>query len=59
VAIAVLHRLGLLDATLPERLQPYARLPLRNWAGTVVGEIRAEPDAMPSTAAACAPFGRQ
>jgi L-asparaginase II len=52
VAIAVLQRLGLLDTTLPERLQPYARLPLRNWAGTVVGEIRAEPDAMPSTAAA-------
>jgi L-asparaginase II len=59
VAIAVLQRLGLLEPTLPERLEPYARLPLRNWAGTVVGEIRPEPDAMPSTAAACAPAGRQ
>jgi L-asparaginase II len=52
VAIAVLQRLGLLDATLPDRLLPYARLTLRNWAGTEVGEIRAEPDAMPTTAAA-------
>jgi L-asparaginase II len=59
VAIAVLQRLGLLEATLPERLEPYARLPLRNWAGTVVGEIRPEPDAMPSIAAARAPLGRQ
>jgi L-asparaginase II len=51
VAIAVLQELGLLDTSLPDRLLPYARLPLRNWSGTEVGEIRAEPDAMPSTAA--------
>jgi L-asparaginase II len=51
VAIAVLQRLGLLDATLPDRLLPYARLTLRNWAGTDVGEIAPEPDALASTAA--------
>ena len=50
VAIAVLQRLGLLDATVPEGLLPYARLTLRNWAGTEVGEIRAESDALASTA---------
>ena len=42
VAIAMLQRLGLLDSILSERLLPYARVPLRNWAGTPVGEIRAE-----------------
>jgi len=42
-AIAILQRLGLLDTTLSDRLLPFARLPLRNWAGTQVGEIRAEP----------------
>ena len=45
VAIAVLQRLGLLNADLPPGLQPFARLPLRNWAGREVGEIRAEPGA--------------
>jgi len=66
VAIAVLQRLGLLETTLPDRLLPYARLALRNWAGTEVGEIRAEPDAMPSTTATSewmtfdgVPFGRE
>ncbi len=50
VAMAVLQRLGLLDADLPEALQPHARLPLRNWAGTVVGETVPEPDALSSLA---------
>lgn len=43
VAIAMLQRLNLLDAALSDRLLPYARVPLRNWAGTEVGEIRPEP----------------
>jgi L-asparaginase II len=51
VAIVVLQRLALLEATLPDRLLPYAGLTLRNWAGTEVGEIRPEPDALASTAA--------
>ncbi len=46
VAIAVLQRLGRLDATLPGGLQPFARLPLRNWAAREVGEIRAEHEAL-------------
>lgn len=52
VAIAVLQRLGLLNADLPAGLQPFARLPLQNWAGTVVGEIVPEPAAIESMAAA-------
>jgi L-asparaginase II len=43
VAIAVLQRLGLLDANLPAALRSFARLPLRNWAGREVGVIAAEP----------------
>jgi L-asparaginase II len=50
VASAVLQRLGVLDADLPEALQPFARLPLRNWAGTKVGETAPEPDALASLA---------
>jgi L-asparaginase II len=57
VAIAVLQRLGLLDASLSDRLVPYARLTLRNWAGTEVGEIRPESDGLVSTAPRV-PFGR-
>jgi L-asparaginase II len=48
VAIAVLQRLGQLDAELPAGLQPFARLPLHNWAGREVGEIVAEPTAIQS-----------
>ena len=50
VALAVLQRLGLIEADLPAGLQPFARLPLRNWAGKDVGEIVAEPDAIESLA---------
>ena len=47
-AIAVLQRLGILDGALPDRLRGFATLPLHNWAGTHVGEIRAEHDALQS-----------
>jgi L-asparaginase II len=50
VATAVLQRLGVLDADLPEALQPFARLPLRNWAGAAVGETVPELDALSSLA---------
>jgi L-asparaginase II len=50
VALAVLQQLGLLDAELPDRLQPFATLTLRNWAGRDVGEVRAEPMDMSSAA---------
>jgi L-asparaginase II len=50
VATAVLQRLGVLDADLPEALQPFARLPLRNWAGATVGETAPEPDSLSSLA---------
>jgi L-asparaginase II len=50
IATAVLQRLGLLDADLPEALQPFALLPLRNWAGTTVGETAPEPNALSSLA---------
>ncbi len=43
VALAVLQQLGLLVPDLPDRLRPYARLTVRNWAGRDVGEIRADP----------------
>ena len=43
VVIAVLQQLGHLPAELPDRLRPFARLTLRNWAGRDVGEIAAEP----------------
>jgi len=42
VALAVLQRLGVLHEDLPERLVPFARLTLRNWAGRESGEIRTE-----------------
>jgi L-asparaginase II len=42
VAIAVLQHLGVIDAGLPDRLSPFARLTLRNWAGRDVGDVRAE-----------------
>jgi L-asparaginase II len=42
-AIAVLQHLGVLPADLPDRLRPFARLTLRNWAGRGVGVIDAEP----------------
>jgi hypothetical protein len=43
VALAFLQQLGLLVPDLPDRLRPYARLTVRNWAGRDVGEIRADP----------------
>jgi L-asparaginase II len=43
VALAVLQHLGVLAADLPDRLRPFARLTLRNWAGRDVGVIDAEP----------------
>lgn len=43
IALAILQRLGLLGADLPDRLRPFARVTVRNWAGRDVGEIR--PDA--------------
>ncbi|MHB8488362.1 MAG: asparaginase [Candidatus Dormibacteria bacterium] len=49
VALAVLQQLALLDADLPERLRPFARLTVRNWAGREVGEVRAERIGMSST----------
>jgi len=42
-ALALLARLGALDAGAAERLQGHARPPLRNVAGRVVGELRARP----------------
>jgi L-asparaginase II len=42
VAVAVLQELGMLDADLPDPLRPFARVPVRNWAGRDVGEIRPE-----------------
>jgi L-asparaginase II len=42
VAIAVLQRLGVLGSDLPEALGVFARPPVHNWAGTVVGETRVE-----------------
>jgi L-asparaginase II len=57
VAIAVLQSLGFLDTTLPDRLLPYARLALRNWAGTEVGEIRTERVALGSIAGSGVPSG--
>ena len=48
VATAVLQNLGVLPADLPDRLLPFAKVTLRNWAGRGVGEIRPEPFAMPS-----------
>jgi L-asparaginase II len=43
VAISVLQHLAVLDADLPDRLRPFERLTLRNWAGRESGEIRPEP----------------
>jgi hypothetical protein len=37
-----------LPADLPDRLLPFAKVTLRNWAGRDVGEIRPEALAMPS-----------
>jgi len=48
VAIAVLQRLGVLDRELPDPLCGFATLALHNWAGTEVGDIRAEHDALGS-----------
>jgi L-asparaginase II len=42
VAVAVLKDLGVLPAELPDRLQPFATVTLRNWAGRSVGAIKAE-----------------
>ena len=50
VAIAVLQSLDVLGAELPDRLRPFATLPVRNWAGRDVGDIRAEPVALAATA---------
>ena len=43
IASAVLQHLGLLPAELPDRLRPFARVTLRNWAGRDIGEIGPEP----------------
>jgi L-asparaginase II len=56
VALAVLQHLGVLDATLPERLVPFATLTLRNWSGRASGQIRAEPLAMSGPPAAASAF---
>jgi L-asparaginase II len=50
VAIAVLQHLDVLAADLPERLRPFAASTVRNWAGTDVGEIRAERIDIPALA---------
>jgi L-asparaginase II len=50
VALAVLQHVGILAADLPDRLLPFARLTLRNWAGRDVGEVRAEHIDMSTTA---------
>jgi L-asparaginase II len=42
VAISVLQHLAVLDEDLPDRLRPFERLTLRNWAGREVGEVRPE-----------------
>ena len=39
VALAVLQRLNVLNSELSSRLHTFARVPLRNWSGTEVGEI--------------------
>jgi L-asparaginase II len=44
VAIAVLQALGVLEQAVPEALAEFARPPLRNWAGALVGETRVEED---------------
>lgn len=41
VAIAVLHRLGLLSDAAVQRLHPVSSPGIRNWQNTIVGEIRA------------------
>jgi L-asparaginase II len=46
VAIAVLQRLSLLDTDLPAELEAFSPLALRNWAGALVGETVAEPEAL-------------
>jgi L-asparaginase II len=43
-ALALLGRLGALDAAARERLAGHARPPVRNVAGRIVGEVRARPD---------------
>jgi L-asparaginase II len=42
VAVAVLQHLGVLQTDLPDRLRPFERLTLRNWAGREIGEVRPE-----------------
>ncbi len=54
VAVAVLQSLKALDSAPPDRLRRFARLPVRNWAGDEVGEIRAEPLDLPSNSSAAA-----
>ena len=49
-AIAVLQHLGVLERDLPDSLRGFATLPLHNWSGTEVGEIRPEPEALRSIA---------
>jgi hypothetical protein len=40
--VAVLQHLGVLQTDLPDRLRPFERLTLRNWAGREIGEVRPE-----------------
>ncbi len=43
VVITVLQGLEVLPAELPDALQSFARMTLRNWAGRDVGDVRPEP----------------
>jgi L-asparaginase II len=44
VAVAVLQGIGVLEPAVPDPLAEFARPPLRNWAGVVVGETKVEAD---------------
>jgi len=40
VTVSVLNQLGLVDEERAAAIERYRQPPLRNWRGTVVGEIR-------------------
>ena len=48
VALAVLLHVGALTEPLPKALAGFAAAPLRNWAGTPVGQIRVDDRALAS-----------
>ena len=56
-ATAVLQQLGVFTRELPASLRGFATLALHNWAGTDVGHIRAEHDALRSIAPIHLPEG--